>query len=124
MRPVVKKSLLWIGGAIVLLLVLVVAASFLLDEPLRKRMEADLNNRLKGYTVRIARLDFHPFGFSLDLEDTTIFQNAHPEPAVAKIPNLTASVHWKALLFGKLVADFAIDKSHRACGSPAIYARS
>ena len=109
MRPVVKKSLLWIGGAIVLLLVLVVAASFLLDEPLRKRMEADLNNRLKGYTVRIARLDFHPFGFSLDLEDTTIFQNAHPEPAVAKIPNLTASVHWKALLFGKLVADFAID---------------
>ena len=72
-------------------------------------MEADLNHRLKGYTVRIGRLDFHPFGFSLDLENSTIYQNEHPDPPIATIANLTASVHWKALLFGRLVADFEVD---------------
>lgn len=104
-----RRPAIWVGSAILVLLVLVVAASFLLDEPLRRRMEADLNHRLKGYTVRIGRLDFHPFGFSLDLEDSTIYQNEHPDPPIATIANLTASVHWKALLFGSLVADFEVD---------------
>jgi len=104
-----KRPAIWIGSAVVVVLALIVAASFLLDEPLRRRMEADLNSRLKGYSVRIGRLDFHPFGFSLDLENSTIYQNEHPDPPIAAIPNLTASVHWKALLFGRLVADFEID---------------
>ncbi|MET0500293.1 MAG: DUF748 domain-containing protein [Candidatus Binatia bacterium] len=72
-------------------------------------MEADLNHHLKGYTVRIGRLDFHPIGLSLDLENSTIYQTAHPEPPIAHIPNLTASIQWKALLYGQLVADFQID---------------
>src|SRR5262249_44098422 len=97
-----RKPAIWAGGIILVLLVLVVAASFLVDEPLRRHMEADLNNRLKGYSVRIGRLDFHPFGFSLDLENSTIYQNEHPNPPIATIANLTASVHWKALLFGRL----------------------
>ena len=105
-----RKPAIWLGSALLVLLVLVVAASFLLDEPLRRRMEADLNSRLKGYSVRIGRLDFHPFGFSLDLENSTIYQNEHPDPPIATIANLTASVHWKALLFGRLVADFEIDE--------------
>lgn len=104
-----KKPALWVAGGILALVLLVIAASFLLDEPLRRRMEADLNNRLKGYSVRIGRLDFHPVGFSLELEDATIYQNAHPDPPIASIRNLTASVHWKALLHGALVADFEID---------------
>ena len=104
-----RKPAIWAGGIILVLLVLVVAASFLVDEPLRRHMEADLNNRLKGYSVRIGRLDFHPFGFSLDLENSTIYQNEHPNPPIATITNLTASVHWKALLFGRLVADFEVD---------------
>jgi hypothetical protein len=92
------------------LLLLVIALAYFVDEPLRRKMEADLNKRLKGYSVRIARLDFHPIGFSLDLEDATISQIAHPDPPVAHIPNLTASVEWRALLFGSLVADFQIDQ--------------
>jgi hypothetical protein len=72
-------------------------------------MEADLNKRLKGYTVRIGRLDFHPIGLSLDLEELTIYQSAHPDPPIAHIPNLSASVHWKALLRGRLVAEFELD---------------
>src|SRR5215469_15024040 len=45
-----------------------------------------LNNRLKGYSVRIGHLDFHPVGLSLDLEPSVIYQTAHPDPAVAVIP--------------------------------------
>ena len=104
-----RKSFLWIGGSVLLILILTVVAAFLLDEPLRRKMEADINNRLKGYTVRIGRLDFHPIGLSLDLEDSTIYQSAHPDPPIARVPNLSASIHWKALLRGRLVADFELD---------------
>ena len=95
--------------ALGILVLLAIALAYFIDEPLRRQTEARINAALKGYTVRIGKLDFHPIGFSLDLEDVEIRQNANPEPAVAQIPNLTASVNWKALLFGRVVAYFAID---------------
>ena len=104
-----KRSFLWIAGSVSLILILSFVAAYLLDEPLRKKMEADINKSLKGYTVRIQRLDFHPFGLSLDLNESTIYQSAHPDPPIAHIPNLSASVHWKALLRGRLVADWELD---------------
>lgn len=108
-RLVKRRSVLWIAGSIALVLIVIFVAAYLLDEPLRRRMEADLNNRLKGYTVRIGRLDFHPIGLSVELEELTIYQSAHPDPPIAQIANLSASVHWRALLSGRLVADFQID---------------
>ena len=85
----------WIGGSVLLILILtVVAAAFLLDEPLRRKMEADINSRLKGYTVRIGRLDFHPLGLSLDLEESTIYQSAHPDPPIA---HYTQTKRWYSL---------------------------
>jgi Domain of Unknown Function (DUF748) len=108
-KLVTRKLFLWIGAAVVFILILVFVAAFLLDEPLRRKMEADINKSLKGYSVRIGRVDFHPIGLSLDLEDSTIYQSAHPDPPVAHIPNLSASIHWKALLHGRLVADFELD---------------
>jgi uncharacterized protein DUF748 len=105
-----RRFFYWTGGVLVLFCVAVIAASYFVDEPLRKKIETDLNNRLKGYSVRVGRLDFHPIGLSLELEQSTISQTAHPDPPVADIPYLSASVHWKALLFGRLVADFEIDK--------------
>ncbi|MGH7927933.1 MAG: hypothetical protein ACREQV_09080, partial [Candidatus Binatia bacterium] len=108
------KIAAWSVAILALLVVIAIAAAFFIDEPLRRRMEANLNAALKGYTVRIGKLDFHPIGLSLDLEDTTIVQNDNPEPPVAHIPNLTASVNWRAILFGRVVADFAID-------SPKVY---
>jgi hypothetical protein len=104
-----RRSLFWIAGSILLILILVFIAAFLLDEPLRRKMEADINSSLKGYTVRIGRLDFHPVGLSLDLEESTIYQSAHPDPPIAHIPKLSAGIHWKALLRGRLVADFELD---------------
>ena len=104
-----RNPLLWVVGSVLLVLLLIIVTAFLLDEPLRRRMEAELNNSLKGYSVRIGRLDFHPVGLSLDLEDCTIYQRAHPDPPIAHIPNLSASIHWKALLRGRLVADWELD---------------
>lgn len=104
-----KKAFVWVVAILGLLVVLVVGVAFFIDEPLRRRTEDRINGALKGYTVRIGKLDFHPIGFSLDLEDAVIIQDAQPEPPIAQIPNLTASVNWKALLFGRVVANFEIN---------------
>src|SRR5918995_4008446 len=104
-----KKALVWLAAIFGLLVILVIIAAFFIDEPLRRRTEAKINASLKGYTVRIGKLDFHPIGFSLDLEDSVITQDANPDPPVAEIPNLTASVNWRALLSGHVVADFEIN---------------
>lgn len=99
-----------IGVPLLLILIVAYAIAFLIDEPLRRYTEAKMNRALKGYTVRVGTLDFHPLGFSLDLKDTIIIQDAYPEPPVARIPLLSASVHWRALLSGKVVGDILIDR--------------
>jgi len=112
-----RKLLTWqlvvfgFGAALVL-------AGFVLDraieEPLRRDIEAQFNEKLTGYTGHVGRVDFHLLGFSLDLERVVISQNAHPDPPVLYIPHLSASVHWKALLSGRLVADFIFE-------NPSVY---
>lgn len=104
-----RSKLFWIALVLGLIVLVAVALAYFVDEPLRRQTESRMNAALKGYTVRIGRLDFHPIGFALDLEDTRVIQNANPDPPVARIPNLTARVDWKALLFGRVVAYFEID---------------
>ena len=104
-----KKALVWLVAVVGVLVISAIIAAFFIDEPLRRRTEAKINAALKGYTVRIGKLDFHPIGFSLDLENLVITQDANPDPPVAEIPNLTASVNWRALLSGHVVADFEIN---------------
>ncbi len=109
MRPVTKIAM-WSSGTLVFLVVLAFVASFFIDEPLRRRMESDMNLSLKGYRVTLPALDFNPIGFSVTLNDLTLVQNAYPDPPVLRIDRLKASVHWSALLRGRLVADFEIDR--------------
>ncbi|MDQ2979951.1 MAG: hypothetical protein M3R62_12095, partial [Acidobacteriota bacterium] len=45
-----RKTALWIGAGILILIVLVIIASFFIDEPLRRQMERRMNHSLKGYT--------------------------------------------------------------------------
>ena len=101
---------IFIGVPLAIILVIAYAIASLIDEPLRRYTEAKMNRALKGYTVRIKKLDFHPHGFSLDLKGLTLVQDAHPDPAVADIPYLHASVNWKALLHGRVVGDMLIDR--------------
>jgi hypothetical protein len=106
----------WMAIAIpiAVLVILAAAIAFLIDEPLRRYTEAKMNQALKGYTARIGRLDFHPLGFSLDLNDVVITQDAHPDPPVLRLEQLSASVHWRALLSGRVVGDVELEK-------PAVY---
>src|SRR5437870_1637219 len=99
---------------IAILLVIAYTIAFLIDEPLRRYTETKMNRALKGYTARIGKLNFHPLGFSLDLDDVVVTQDEHPEPAVIRLERLSASVHWRALLSGKLVGDIELVK-------PAVY---
>ena len=100
----------WALGAVGVVVALAYTAAFLLDEPMRRSMEQRLNARLEGYEVTLRRLDFHPFGFSLDLEDLVVRQKSHPDPPVAAIPRLSASVEWRQLLRARVVGEIEIDR--------------
>ena len=76
---------------------------------LRAQVEARINANLKGYTVRLPELSFHPLGFSLTLHELELIQQKHPQPPIAFIPRIDASVAWRDLLHARLVADFVID---------------
>jgi hypothetical protein len=105
-----RRYLLWIGGGLAALLALLIVASFFIDEPLRRHMERQLNASVKGYRFSVGKLDFHPFGFSIDLEKVKVVQESAPEPPVATLDKWHASLEWKALLFGRLVNDHRIER--------------
>src|SRR5688572_16036953 len=107
-RLLSRSSQRWVLGVTTVLVIAAIIVSHLLDEPLRRRIEAGINRSLDGYQVTIGRVDFHPFGFSIDLEDSVVVQEAHPDPPMAEIPLLSASVEWVSLLQRELVADFEI----------------
>ncbi|HKT35517.1 MAG TPA: DUF748 domain-containing protein [Nitrospira sp.] len=97
-----------IGAGIVLLLL--AATALFIDGPLRSYIEQKMNRSLKGYTVHIGSLDFHPIGFSVELEEVILLRTDEPEPPVATIARWTASLHWRALLSGRVVNDQSIER--------------
>lgn len=114
MRLRIRRRWLWLSGLVVGLLVATAALSWSVDEPARRYMERQINSRLVGYTVSVRALRVHPWTVSLELIDATISQNANPRPPVALIRSLTAGLHWRALVHGKVVADVTFDR-------PALY---
>jgi uncharacterized protein DUF748 len=92
------------------LVLLIIIASFFVDEPMRRAMEKNINQKLTGYTAHIQDVDFNIFGFSVTLNNVTLIQDANPTPPVALIPRLKASVQWSELLKLKLVSDWKIDQ--------------
>ena len=103
-----RKTWVWITLGLVVLLI--AGVSFYEDTVLRDSLQRDINRHLKGYSIRIGAVSFHPIGFSLDLIDTTLVQDKHPDPPVMRLPRLHASVHWGALLRGRLVGDFLFER--------------
>jgi hypothetical protein len=102
------------------LLVLLFIASFFVDEPMRRSMERKINERLTGYSVRLPRLHFRLLGLSVTLYDMTISQQANPDPPVAVIPTLHASVQWGELFTGHIVSDFRLDKPRIRVNRPQL----
>lgn len=99
----------WLIGIVATLVFLALALAFLVDEPLRRQTERQMNAHLKGYTATIGRLNFHPFGFGIDFHDVVLVQTAHPDPPVLRLHQLSASVQWSALVHRRVVANFLID---------------
>jgi hypothetical protein len=89
-----RRWIIGVGAFAAVIGLAAVVALFFANEPLRRYTEAKMNAHLKGYTVRIGTLHFDPINFSLDLRDTIIVQNEHPDPPVANIERLYASIHW------------------------------
>lgn len=107
-QPVSRSLLWWILAAALLLLIAIASRHF--DEFLRRTLEAKINQRLTGYSVTLGGAHLSPFNFSLTLRDAIIRQEAHPDPPVAAIPRLTASVEWRELLRFHLVANAEFDR--------------
>lgn len=109
-RLPVSRVVLWVLGILFGLLLLLFIASFFLDEPLRRITEQKVNRDLKGYSVKLPGLHFNLIGLSLTLKGLTVVQQAHPEPPVARFPRLKASIHWRGILSGRLVAELLLDQ--------------
>jgi hypothetical protein len=108
-RDVVRTRWKWIVGSSALALLLAYVSAFLADEPLRRMVERELNARLEGYTMRIGELDFHPIPFSLDLRDIVLLQDPDRERPIVWLPRVAASVHWGAVLHGRVAIDVELD---------------
>jgi len=110
-HPFLRKTLTWVVGIFIAIILIITALSYLIQSSaLRHYAERQMNRHLKGYTVQVGRAYFHPFTFTLDLRDLILTQNAHPDPPVAAIKALVATVHWRALIRLHVVGDFTIDR--------------
>jgi len=105
-----SRAFRWGAGVPAVLLLVIYGASFLLDEPLRSIMEKKMNRDLKGYSIRLAGLHVQPIGLSLTLKGMTVLQQAHPEPPIVYFPALKASISWREVLSGRLVAQFRLNQ--------------
>ena len=105
-----SKLVRWAVAIPLTIVLLLSIGSYLLDEPMRSRLENKLNHDLKGYSVRLPGVHVQLIGLSLTLKGLTILQEAHPDPPVVHIPTLKASIHWREIVTGKLVAEFVLDK--------------
>lgn len=105
-----SKALRWIVGIAAAFVLILFCASFLLDEPLRRKMEEKINQDLKGYSVRLPKLHIQLLGLSLTLKGLTVWQKAHPDPPVAYFPVIKASIHWREILSGRIVAELMLDQ--------------
>jgi hypothetical protein len=96
-----------IGAAVLLALF---TASYLLDEPLRESMETRIRAPLKGYSVRLPGLHLQLVGFSLTLKGLTVYQQANPDPPIARFPVIRCDIHWREILRGKIVAEIRLER--------------
>ena len=94
------------AGVLILLLAVVFA---LIEEPLRRYMEDRANHALTGYRLRIAAMDLHPLGLSLDLTNVTLTQADSPDKPLISFPHWHAGLHWSELLKGEIVSEHRFD---------------
>jgi hypothetical protein len=79
--------------------------SFFLDDIIRARTQATMNQKLKGYHVALGHAHLQLVGGRLTLSEIEIIQQAHPRPPIADIEMMRFHIQWKELLSRRVVAD-------------------
>jgi len=92
------------------LAVVVTSLDTLLDRPLRAWAERSMNAQLKGYTVRLGRLNTHLWRLAMELDDLSVVQIRHPESPVANLAAMRFTISWRALLHLRLLGVLTIDR--------------
>ncbi|MEI6154883.1 MAG: hypothetical protein WCQ90_12435, partial [Deltaproteobacteria bacterium] len=106
-----SKRRVWVLSSIAAVILGIAALSYLISsESLRRYMENRINGNLKGYTVHIGKAYFHPFAFSVDLDNLILVQDANPNPPIANISRLHASIQWREVFTGHLVGDLSFSR--------------
>lgn len=108
-RPTISRWITWVAGIALVLVMTMLLAAAIADEPVRKYIEDKANASLNVYTLRIGKLDLHPLTLSLDLENVTLIQKRHPDPPMARIPKWHAGIQFGGLFSGQLVSVHRID---------------
>jgi hypothetical protein len=108
------RVLFWSGGIFAMLIVALFIASFFLDDTIRARSQAAMNQNLKGYRVALAHAHLQLVGGILTLNGLKVIQQAHPHPAVADVAMLRFHIQVKELFSRRVVADvlFSHPKVH------------
>jgi hypothetical protein len=105
-----RRKLLIAAVSIGVLVAVLFGLSFLIDPYIHSRVLNAMNSKLKGYHTQLAKAHLQLIGGDLTLTDLIIVQNAHPDPPIARIPQLVAHVEWKQLLHGRAVADILFSR--------------
>jgi hypothetical protein len=101
---------LWTGAVLATLLVALYIASFFLDDIVRVRTQAAMNQKLKGYQVMLAHAHLQLVGGILTLNGLRVIQKAHPHPPVADIRMMRFHIQVKELFSGRVVADVLLSR--------------
>jgi len=97
--------LFWVGGIFAMLIVALFIVSFFLDDIVRARTQAAMNQKLKGYHVSLRHAHLQLVGGILTLNGLKIIQQAHPHPPVADISMMRFHIQVKELFSRRIVAD-------------------
>ena len=99
------RVLFWVGGIFATLIVALFIASFFLDDIVRARTQAAMNQKLKGYHVALAHAHLQLVGGILTLNGLKVIQQAHPHPPVADVAMMRFHIQVKELFSRRVVAD-------------------
>jgi Domain of Unknown Function (DUF748) len=101
-----RHPVLWWAGVILAsVLVALFIISFFLDDIIRARTQAAMNQKLKGYHVALGHAHLQLVGGQLTLREIKIIQQAHPRPPIVNIGMMRFHIEWKELVSRRVVAD-------------------
>jgi hypothetical protein len=104
------RVLVWIGGFFGCLIIGLFSASFFLDDMIRARTQAAMNQKLTGYHVALDHAHLQLVGGILTLKGLRVIQQAHPHPPIADIAMLRFHIQLKELFSRRVVADVLLHR--------------